>query len=61
MEKYNISANFIQVIKNFYDKATSAILFNSSVGDWPGSEQQLESDRDVYSRPPSSTYFWKGS
>ena len=26
-----------------------------------GSEQQLESDRDVYSHPPSSTYFWKGS
>ena len=26
-----------------------------------GSEQQLQSDRDVYSHPPSSTYFWKGS
>ena len=26
-----------------------------------GSEQKLQSDRDVYSRPPSSTYFWKGS
>ena len=25
------------------------------------SEQQLESDRNVYSHPPSSTYFWKGS
>ena len=25
------------------------------------SEQQQESDRDVYSHPPSSTYFWKGS
>ena len=25
------------------------------------SEQQLESDRDVYSHPPSSTYFWKES
>ena len=24
-----------------------------------GSEQQLESDRGVYSHPPSSTYFWK--
>ena len=34
MEKYNISANFIQVIKNFYDKATSAVLFNSHIGDW---------------------------
>ena len=25
-----------------------------------GPEQQLESNRDVYSHPPSSTYFWKG-
>ena len=34
MKKYNISANFIPVIKNLYDKATSAVLFNSSIGDW---------------------------
>ena len=34
MKKNNISANLIQVIKNLYDKATSAILFNSSIGDW---------------------------
>ena len=34
MKKYNISTNLIQVIKNLYDKATSAVLFNSSVGDW---------------------------
>ena len=33
MKKY-ISANLIQVIKNLYDKATSAVLFNSSIGDW---------------------------
>ena len=33
MDKY-ISANLIRVIKNVYDKATSAILFNSSKGDW---------------------------
>ena len=24
-----------------------------------GSEQQMESDRDVYFHQPSSTYFWK--
>ena len=30
-KKYNISANIIWVIKNLYDKATSAILFNSSI------------------------------
>ena len=34
MKKYNISTNFIRVIKNLYNKATSAVLFNSSIGDW---------------------------
>ena len=32
--KYNISSNLIRVIKNLYDKATSAVLFNSRIGDW---------------------------
>ena len=34
MEKYNISANLIRVIKNLYDKATSAVLFSSSIRCW---------------------------
>ena len=34
MKKYNTSTNLIQVIKNLYNKATSAVLFNSSIGDW---------------------------
>ena len=34
MKKYNISTNPIRVIKNLYDKATSAVFFNSSIGDW---------------------------
>ena len=34
MKKYNISTNLIRVIKNLYDKATRAVLFNSSIGDW---------------------------
>ena len=34
MKKYNISTNLIQVIKNLYNKATSAVPFNSSIGDW---------------------------
>ena len=34
MKKYNISTNLIQVIKNFYNKAISAVLFNGSTGDW---------------------------
>ena len=31
MKKYNISTNLIQVIKNLYDKATGAVLFDSSI------------------------------
>ena len=34
MKEYNISTNLIQVIKNLYNKATSAMLFNSNIGDW---------------------------
>ena len=34
MKKYNLNINLIRVIKNLYDKATSAVLFTSSIGDW---------------------------
>ena len=34
MKKYNISTILIQVIKNLFNKATNAVLFNSSIGDW---------------------------
>ena len=34
MKKYNISANLIRVIKHLYNKATSAVLFNGTIGDW---------------------------
>ena len=33
MKKYNISTNLIRVMKNLYDKATSAVFFNSSIED----------------------------
>ena len=33
MKKYNISTNLIQVTKNLYNKAISAVLFNSSIED----------------------------
>ena len=33
MKKY-ISANLIRVIQHLYDKATNAVLFNGSIGDW---------------------------
>ena len=31
MKKDNINTNLIRVIKNLYNKATSAVLFNSSI------------------------------
>ena len=34
MKKYNISTNLYDIIKNLCNKATSAVLFNSSIGDW---------------------------
>ena len=34
MKKCNFSTSLIRVIKNLYNKATSAVLFNGSVGDW---------------------------
>ena len=34
MIKYNISTNLIQVIKNLFNKATSVVLFNGSIGGW---------------------------
>ena len=34
MKKYNICANLIRVVKHLYDEATSAVLFNGSIGDW---------------------------
>ena len=34
MKKYNISTNLFQVIKNLYNEATSAVLFNGNIGDW---------------------------
>ena len=52
MKKY-IGANLVQVIKHLYDKATSAVLFNGSIGDWFRTTVLLY--------PPSSPYFWKGS
>ena len=60
MKTYNISTNLIQVTKNLYNKAaTTAVLFNGSIGDWFRTTVGVR--RDVYSHPPSLTYFWKGS
>ena len=34
MRKYNISANLVRTIEQLYDKATSAVQMNGSVGEW---------------------------
>ena len=57
MKKYNISTNLIQVIKNLDNKATSAVLFNSSIGDRFRTTVGVR--QGFCSRPPSSTYFWR--
>ena len=56
MKKYNVSTNLIQVIKTSITRPSSSTAAYKT-----GSKQQLESDRDLYSHPPSSAYFWKGS
>ena len=34
MKLYNININLITVIQTLYEKATSAVCFNNSIGDW---------------------------
>ena len=34
MRKYNISANLVHTIEQLYDKATSAVHINGSIGKW---------------------------
>ena len=34
MRKYNISANLVRTIELHYDKATSAVQMNGSIGEW---------------------------
>ena len=52
MKKYNISANLIQVIRHL-----SPVQSFSTAAKATGSKHQLESDKNVYSHPPSSAYF----
>ncbi|WP_295438152.1 reverse transcriptase domain-containing protein, partial [Thiolapillus sp.] len=60
MKKYNISTNLIQVIKNLYNKATSAVLFNSSIGDWFRTTIGVRR-MSALTHPLHHNYFWKGS
>ena len=59
MKKYNISTNHTQVINNLYNKATSAVLFNSSLGDWFRTTVGVRQGRLL--SPTLLTHFWKGS
>ena len=34
MRKYNISANLVRTIEQFYDKASSAVQMNGNIGEW---------------------------
>ena len=34
MRKHNISANLVRTIEQLYDKATSAVQMNGSIGEW---------------------------
>ena len=34
MRKYNISSNLVHTIEQLYDKATSAVQMNGSIGEW---------------------------
>ena len=34
MKHFNINANLIRMIQNLYEKATSAVYLNNSIGDW---------------------------
>ena len=34
MRKYNISANLVRTIEQLYNKATSAVQMNGSIGEW---------------------------
>ena len=36
MRKYNISANLVRTIEQLYDKASSAVQMNGSIGEWLG-------------------------
>ena len=51
IKKYNINTNLIRSIKNLYNKASCAVLFNSSIRDWFRTTVGVR--EDVYSNPLS--------
>ena len=57
MKHFNINANLIRMIQNLYDKATSAVYLNNSIGDW--FRTTVGVDKAVCSPPPSLTSSWR--
>ena len=59
MRKYNISANLVRTVEQLYDKATSAVQMNGSVGGWFRTTVGVR--QRCLLHPSSSTFFSKGS
>ena len=57
MRHFNINANLVRMIQNLYDKATSAVYLNNSIGDWIRTTVGVS--KAVCSPPPSSTSYWR--
>ena len=53
MNLCNINGNLIKLIQNLYNKVTSAVYLNNSIGNW---FRTMEWDKVACSRQPSSTY-----
>ena len=59
MRLYNININLITVIQKLYEKATSAVCFNNSIGDWFKTSVGVR--KAVCSLPLSLISLWKES
>ncbi|KAK2193002.1 hypothetical protein NP493_18g00015 [Ridgeia piscesae] len=56
MRHFNINAKLIRMIQNLYDKATSAVYLNNSIGDWFRTTVGV---RQGCVLSPSSTSSWR--
>ena len=58
MRTYNVSANLVRTIEQLYDKATSAVQMNGSIGEWFRTTVGVR--QGCLLSPTSSTLFWNG-
>ena len=54
---FNINANLITMIQNLYEKSTTAVYLNNSIGDWFRTTVGVR--QGCVLSPPSSTYSWR--